>query len=156
MIKMYTTLITSIVVQVITGIIEALTLLIELPKKLLLLQQMMILEVVVQLIEGSFYIYWLYNFKTISNITPQRYFDWVITTPTILVNLIFYCIFLEKKNQTDLTFMGIWNKEWKTIVPILLLNWTMLLFGYLSEISVLPTQISVTLGFIPFLMYFYQ
>lgn len=155
MVKIYTTLITSIIVQVITGIIEALTLLIDLPKKLLLLQQMMILEVVVQFVEGSFYLYWLYHFKTISNITPQRYYDWVITTPTMLVNLIFYCIFLEKQNQMDLTFMEIWNEEWKTIVPILLLNWAMLFFGYLGEISVLPIKLSVLLGFIPFLMYFY-
>lgn len=153
MIKIYNSLQLSIIVQVITGIIELLTLFIKVSPKLILLQQMMLLEVIVQCIEGSFYIYWFYNFKKIANITPSRYADWVITTPTMLVNLICYYIFLQNKN---LNFMEIWNKEWKTIIPILCLNWLMLLFGYLGEIKVLPVLISVTLGFIPFLMYFYM
>ncbi len=153
MIKMYTSLIASIVIQVITGIIEVGTLLIKVPPKLLLLKQMMLLEVLVQLIEGSFYIYWFYHFTKITNITPSRYADWVITTPTMLVNLICYYIFLQNKN---LDFFEIWNQEWKTIIPILILNWLMLLFGYLGEIAMLPIQLSVFLGFIPFLIYFYM
>ena len=153
MIKIYTSLLASIVIQVITGIIEVGTLFLKVPTKLLLLKQMMMLEVLVQLIEGSFYIYWFYNFKKIINITPSRYADWVITTPTMLVNLICYYIFLQNKN---LTFLTIWNKEWKTILPILVLNWLMLLFGYLGEINVLPIVTSVLLGFIPFLIYFYM
>jgi len=150
--KMYNTLRLSIVIQVITGIIEALTLLIKIPPRIILLQQMMLLEVFVQSIEGVFYLHWFYNFKKITNITPSRYADWVITTPTMLVNLICYYIFLQNKN---LTFGKIWKQEWKTIIPILCLNWLMLLFGYLGEINVLPTLTSVILGFIPFLMYFY-
>ena len=51
---------------------------------------MMILELFVQIIEGSFYAYWLYNFNSILDITPKRYIDWAFTTPTMLVTLIFY------------------------------------------------------------------
>jgi bacteriorhodopsin len=152
MLKMYNTLRLSIFIQVITGIIETLTLLIKVPPRIILLQQMMLLEVIVQFIEGSFYLYWFYNFTKITNITPSRYADWVITTPTMLVNLICYYIFLQNKN---LTFGKIWKQEWKTIIPILCLNWLMLLFGYLGETKVLPILTSVFLGFIPFLMYFY-
>ena len=65
---MYTSLLTSIIIQVITGIIEILSLWIKVPPKLLLLRQMMMLEVFVQFIEGSFYLYWFYNFKKITNI----------------------------------------------------------------------------------------
>jgi hypothetical protein len=155
MIKMYTSLIASIVIQVITGTIEVLSLLIKVPPKLLLLKQMMMLEVAVQVIEGSFYIYWFYHFNKITNITPSRYADWVITTPTMLVNLIFYLIFLRQTNTTS-TFMQLWNQEWRTIMPILCLNWLMLLFGYLGEMAVLPIRWSVSLGFIPFLIYFYM
>jgi hypothetical protein len=32
----------------------------------------------------------------------------------------------------------------------------MLLFGYLGEMAVLPIKLSVSLGFIPFLIYFYM
>jgi len=152
MIKMYTTLIASILIQVVTGIIEFITLFIKVPPKFLLLKQMMLLEVIVQFIEGSFYIYWFFNFTKIANITPSRYADWVLTTPTMLINLICYLIFLRNTNST---FLDIWNQEWKIIIPILFLNWLMLLFGYLGEIAVLPMKLSVSLGFIPFLIYFY-
>jgi hypothetical protein len=151
---MYTSLLTSIIIQVITGIIEILSLWIKVPPKLLLLRQMMMLEVFVQFIEGSFYLYWFYNFKKITNITPSRYADWVITTPTMLINLIFYLIFIQ--SNTNLTFSKLWNQEWKTIMVILCLNWFMLLFGYLGEMAVLPIKLSVSLGFIPFLIYFYM
>ena len=151
---MYTSLLTSIIIQVITGIIEILSLWIKVPPQLLLLRQMMMLEVFVQFIEGSFYLYWFYNFKKITNITPSRYADWVITTPTMLINLIFYLIFIQ--SNTNLTFSKLWNQEWKTIMVILCLNWFMLLFGYLGEMAVLPIKLSVSLGFIPFLIYFYM
>jgi hypothetical protein len=158
MINVYTSLIASIVIQVITGIVEVISLFIRVPLKFLFLKQMMFLEVFVQFIEGLFYTYWLYNFKSILNITPKRYFDWVITTPTMLINLIFYLIFLQHKdnNTSDkLNFLELFNTEFYTIVTVLLLNWTMLLFGYLGEVSVIPVLLGVSLGFIPFLIYYY-
>lgn len=153
---MYNSLVASIVVQVVTGVIELITLLIKVPTKILLLKQLMMLEVAIQMIEGSFYLYWFYHFNKIGNITPSRYADWVITTPTMLINLIFYLIFMNKNTQSNLTFFGLWNQEWRTIVPILCLNWLMLLFGYLGEMAILPIILSVSLGFIPFIMYFYM
>jgi hypothetical protein len=157
-INIYTSLVTSVTIQVITGIIEIISLFIKVPLKFLFLKQMMLLEIFVQFIEGFFYMYWLYNFKNILNVTPNRYFDWIITTPTMLINLIFYLIFLERKdnNTSDkLNFFNLFNKEFDTIITVLLLNWAMLLFGYLGEISVIPVLLGVSLGFIPFLIYYY-
>ena len=154
----YTSLIASIIIQVITGIIEIITLFIKVPPKFVFLQQMMLLEVIVQFIEGSFYMYWLYNFNNILNITPSRYVDWVITTPTMLVNLIFYLFFLQYKDNNisdKLHFFELFNQEFYTIITILLLNWLMLLFGYLGEIHLLHVLLGVSLGFIPFLIYYY-
>ena len=156
--NVYTTLITSIIIQVITGIIEINTLFIKVPIEFSFLKQMMMMEVFVQFIEGAFYIYWLLNFKNILNVTPKRYFDWVITTPTMLINLIFYLIFLEHKNNNTsdkLNFIELFKQEFNTIITILILNWLMLLFGYLGEISVIPVLLGVSLGFIPFLIYYY-
>ena len=156
--NIYTSLITSIVVQIITGIVEFISLFINVPAKFAFLKQMMTLEIFVQFIEGSFYAYWLYNFKDILNITPKRYFDWMITTPTMLINLIFYLIFLEyKDNNTsdELNFFKLFKEEFYTIITVLSLNWAMLLFGYLGEISVIPVLLGVSLGFIPFLIYYY-
>ena len=156
--SVYSSLITSIIIQVVTGIIEFISIFVNLPSKFAFLKQMMILEVFVQFIEGGFYIYWFNNFTNISNVTPSRYFDWVITTPTMLVNLIFYLIYLQKfdNNTSDqLNFLELFNQEMNTIIPVLLLNWLMLLFGYLGEISVIPVLLGVSLGFIPFLIYYY-
>jgi hypothetical protein len=151
---MYTSLITSIIIQIVTGIIEIGSIFFKVPSKFLFLKQMMMLEIGVQLIEGLFYLYWLFHFKTISNITPRRYFDWMITTPSMLVNLIFYLIFLKNKDAS-LDFFTLFKKEFNTIFIVLLLNWAMLLFGYLGETMVIPILLGVGLGFIPFLLYYY-
>ena len=145
-------------VQVVTAIIDMIALFIKVPSKVLFLKQMLLLEVIVQFIEGSFYIYWFYNFTTILNITPKRYFDWAISTPTMLTTLIFYLIFLKNK-ETDtveeLDYFKVFGQEFYTIIAIFLLNWLMLLFGYLGEVKVIPVLLGVTLGFIPFLIYYY-
>ena len=156
--SIYTSLVTSIIIQVVTGVIEFFSLFVRLPSRFLFFKQMMILELFVQIIEGSFYIYWFNNFKNILNVTPTRYFDWVITTPTMLINLIFYLIFLKHNNDNtsdNLNFFELFNKEFYTIITVLLLNWLMLLFGYLGEISVIPVLLGVALGFIQFLIYYY-
>jgi hypothetical protein len=156
--NVYTSLITSVIIQVITGIIEVITLFIKVPLKFSFLKQLMLLEIFVQFIEGSFYIYWLYNFKNILNITPKRYFDWIITTPTMLITLMFYLIFLEHNNNNTsdkLDFFKLFKKEFNTIITVLLLNGGMLLFGYLGETAAIPLLLGVSLGFIPFLIYYY-
>jgi hypothetical protein len=155
---MYTSLIISVIVQIITGIVGIIALFFKVPAKFSLLKQMMGMEVFVQIVEGSFYAYWLYNFKNISNITPKRYFDWAITTPTMLLSLIFYLNFLnyQENSSTDkLEFFTLFNKEVYTIIPVLLLNWAMLLFGYLAEVSMIPLLLGVLCGFLPFLIYYY-
>jgi bacteriorhodopsin len=156
--NIYTSLILSIIIQAITGIIEIISLFIKVPSTFLFLQQMLLLEVIVQFIEGAFYIYWFYNFNNIVNITPKRYLDWTITTPTMLVTLIFYLIFLKYKDNNisyKLQFFELFNKEFYTIILVFLLNWLMLLFGYLGEINVIPVLLGVSLGFIPFFIYYY-
>jgi len=156
--NVYTSLIASIIIQLITGIIEIFTLFIPVKSSFLFLKQLVLLEFFVQIIELSFYIYWLYNFNHIFNITPKRYIDWAITTPTMLVNLIFYLIFLQYKQNNisdQLHFFTLFRQQFYTIITILLLNSIMLLFGYLAEIHVLPLFLAVFLGFIPFLIYYY-
>ena len=156
--NIYTSLVISMITQVITGVIEFLAVLVKTPSKMLLLKQLLILELFVQFIEASFYIYWFYNFTNIVNVTPTRYFDWALTTPSMLITLIFYLIYLKYKDENNsdrLDFFQLFNQEFYTIIIILLLNWLMLLFGYLGEINLLPVLLGVFLGFIPFLIYYY-
>ena len=155
----YGTLVLSVAIQAIAGLVDILILFLKVPSKIFILKQLLIMEVIVQAVEGSFYLYWLLNFKAIANVTPKRYADWSITTPTMLVTLIFYLIFLQYKElgrTHELEFFDLFQKNIGPLTNILSLNWLMLFFGYLSEIKLLPTTTADLLGFIPFLAYYYM
>lgn len=153
----YNTLILSVIVQVITGIIELGTLFV--PVKIPLIKQLLVLEVTVQAIEGFFYIWLFINFNQVTNVTPKRYIDWAITTPTMLIELILYLIYLKNKEQnkdvTKLSFFNLLIENSSTISYVIYLNWLMLIFGYLGEINIIDTLSGVLLGFVPFLIYYY-
>lgn len=156
--NVYISLIISVLIQLLTGVIEFASLFVNVPSQYFIIHQLLTLEVIVQFIEGLFYFYWVYNFNNITNITPKRYLDWVITTPTMLVTLILYLIFLghrEKNSSIHLDFFELIYQNIKNISYVLLFNWVMLLFGYLGEINFIPVLLGVTIGFIPFLLYFY-
>lgn len=153
---LHSSLLFSIVVQVITGIIELFTLFVKTPPSMALIKQLLGLEVAVQVVEGGFYA-WLYNnINTIKNITPKRYADWAITTPTMLITMVAYIIYLNNKTTTEsLSLVQILRENAGPFVQILVLNWLMLLFGYLGEIGVIPMIAGVAIGFVPFIAYFY-
>jgi bacteriorhodopsin len=77
-------------------------------------------------------------------ITKNRYIDWAITTPMMLLVL---SIFLanESKSVIHLT----------TIILIMIFNYIMLYIGYLGETKVLDRFTACIGGFVPFLIVFY-
>ena len=155
----FITLVISIIVQIITGVIEIGAFFIKVPTVYSLIRELLILELIVQIIEGSFYFWLAYRFTKIINVTPKRYIDWAITTPTMLITLILYLIYLNerKKDQTnELKFFTLLKDNSSIIIPVIILNWLMLLFGYLGEMKIIPVLFGVILGFIPFLMYYYM
>ena len=166
----YITLLISIIVQIITGIIEIGAFFVKVPTMYLLIKQLLIIELVVQIVEGTFYFWLAYNFTKVSNITPKRYIDWVITTPSMLITLMIYLIYLNKRDTNqiitglnkrienkinDLNFFTLFKENLNIFIPVLLLNWSMLLFGYLGEMKIIPVLLGVFLGFIPFVIYYY-
>ena len=156
--KIYNSLLFSVIVQAITGIIDIIGLFVKVPYKFSFIKKLLTAELSVQILEGSFYVYWLTDFKNIANITPKRYIDWMLSTPTMLVTLMFYLIYLNtpENDRGELKYFEIFEKEFKTIAVILILNWVMLLFGYLGEVSIIPIALGVFLGFIPFIIYYYM
>lgn len=154
----YITLVISIIVQIITGIIEIGAFFIKVPTIYSIIRQLLFLELVVQFLEGTFYFWLAYNFTKVLNVTPKRYIDWVITTPTMLITLMMYLIYLNKKveNKTnELEFFTILKDNLNVFIPVVILNWLMLFFGYLGEMRIIPVLLGVFLGFIPFLIYYY-
>lgn len=153
----YVTLIVSVVIQILTAIFDTAALFISVPSQFYIIRQLLVLEFTVQIIEGSFYTWLVYNFNNVTDVTPKRYIDWSITTPTMLIEMIVYIIYLyhrEKNTTSNLEFFDLMSKNASIITYILSLNWLMLIFGYLGEKKILPTVTSVLLGFIPFLIYY--
>jgi len=155
----FITLILSVIVQVITGIMEIITLFIKVDRPYKIIKQLLVLEVSVQFIEGLFYLWLVYNFNQVTNVTPKRYFDWFITTPTMLISLTIYLIYLDRRErEMDTSKLDLYNlliENSTNLFYILCLNWLMLLFGYLGEMKIISTLYGVVLGFIPFLIYYY-
>ena len=155
----YITLVISIIVQIITGIIELSAFFVKVPNIYLLIRQLLIVELIVQFIEGGFYVWLAYNFTKVLNVTPKRYIDWMITTPTMLITLMVYLIYLNKKEEnktSELDIFTLFKDNANIFIFVIILNWLMLLFGYLGEVKIIPVLIGVFLGFIPFLIYYYM
>jgi len=74
------------------------------------------------------------NFK-LNEIIPMRYMDWMITTPLILLAVVLF--YNTKLNSVD----------YKCYIIIVILNWLMLLFGYLGESKIISSMKGLLLGF---------
>lgn len=148
----------SLMVQVFTGVLDYYVLTLPTSVELQLLHDLLLLEFIVQMVEGLFYIWLVFSITTATNITLKRYWDWFITTPTMLITLSTYLVYLKLKSRgTDLipTFGTIISENFNTYFTIVVLNTLMLVFGYLGELKIIPVFQSVFLGFIPFFIMFY-
>lgn len=148
---------TSFGIQVLTGGIDVWALRLNIPQEFNILRDVLILELIVQLIEGVFYMWLLYALTTgQKNITQKRYWDWFFTTPMMLFSFMAYMHFLRLQERKETITLREFVSQFRTIIlQVVFLNFLMLLFGYLGETGVLSISTSVLLGFIPFGYYFY-
>jgi len=148
----------SLLIQVLTGFFDFYIIQLNIPSKLLVLKQALIMELIVQIVEGIFYVWLALNIASVDNITPHRYYDWYLTTPTMLVTLCVYLIYLrndESNIETKDSLIKIVYDNLNTLIPIIFLNFVMLTSGYLAEIKQISKTPGILFGFIPFLIYFY-
>lgn len=168
----------SLFVQIITGLIDAFMLTVPLSQEHQILRQLLIMELVVQVVEGIFYIWMIYKFSVISNVTMFRYWDWVFTTPVMLITLSLYFLYKKdinikehnsqtkensnikyyqttKENNSFKSLPQYLKENYKPLSIIVIMNSLMLLFGYLGEINYLSVIKSTFYGFIPFVIMFY-
>ena len=148
----------SLLVQIVTGVFDYYVIQLNIPSKLLILQEVLIMELIVQIVEGIFYIWLALNISSVTNITPHRYYDWYLTTPTMLISLCIYLVYLkneERNIETQDSFFKIIYDNLNVLLSILFLNFLMLTAGYLTEIKKVPQVLGVLLGFIPFFIFFY-
>ena len=146
----------SFIIQVITTIIDTIALSIPIQPELNSIKALLWIEYIVNFIEGTFYFWMITNFNNIKNITIYRYYDWIITTPTMLFTYSMYLLITEKiEKNKEHTLLELINHEKYYLIIIILLNWLMLFFGYMGELGKLSVKLSTFLGFIPFVIMFY-
>lgn len=154
-----TTAFASLAAQIFTGIVDLYVLTMPVAMEYILLKQLLALEFLVQFIEAIFYVWLAVYITTAVRITQKRYYDWVITTPVMLITLSSYLIYLRitetQGSEAIPSFLDIIENNYVNFIKIVILNTLMLLFGYLGEINVLKTVPAVIAGFIPFFAMFY-
>ena len=143
------TILFSLLVQIITGIISLHGLFITLPEKDRVLTDILGLETLVQFIELMFYIWISYSMINISGMTTRRYIDWVITTPTMLLSTIIFMKYQEEKEKGDkrVEFWEFIKEDKNRILLLIFYNFAMLALGFLGEINVVSKFITTTIGF---------
>ncbi len=139
----------SLIIQFIVGIIDIFGLNINIPKDKNLFKDLLKLELGIQSVEFIFYVWMVLNISKYSNITPYRYYDWFLTTPTMLITLTAY---LDKNKYTSLLDYIKDNKQF--LIKIIIANCLMLLFGLLGELGVMNYHLGIILGWIPFIYYY--
>ena len=148
----YISLIVSLIIQIVVGVIDYLAITIEVGPIDEILKDLIKVELFVQLIEFVFYVWLVYYFGKVSrSITPFRYLDWLISTPLMLITL---SAFLNHDGTTPSRLSDFLSKHTNSIVVIVFLNATMLFFGFMGELGYLNVYLSTLLGFIPFALNF--
>jgi hypothetical protein len=155
---------TSIIIQLIIGIITLRGITLNVPEKHKILIDILIMETLVQFAELLFYIFVLQKMvsRQIEDMGTMRYYDWFITTPTMLITTIIYFKYEEqlekiKRGETGVLFRfsDFISENRKNIFLIVLLNFFMLWFGYLGEIEEMDKVQSTVVGFI-FLLFTFK
>jgi bacteriorhodopsin len=151
----------SILIQIITGIIGIQGIFLNLTDKHIILKEILTLEMIVQFVELFFYVFFLRKLSTtgLQKMTIMRYFDWIITTPTMLLTTIVFYKYeenLEKNIDEKMNLLKFIKEHKNNIINIFICNFFMLLFGFLGEIGMIDMVSSLTLGFLFFIMTFYN
>jgi hypothetical protein len=179
-----TSVYSSLFIQVVTLILDLYVYFLPVAGELSIIKKMLELEIFIQSIEGSFYVWFASIFSHVNNVTPHRYYDWIITTPTMLFTICLYLDYLGERtkskenlspllrNQEDqqdidsldtnpkkqsvknMNLLEYLKHNFGVLLPIFFLNLMMLMFGYLGEIGELDNKLAVLCGFLPFITYF--
>jgi len=139
------------------------------PKQYEVLKYILAIETTVNIIASVAYskLITLIDKPNYGNITTFRYLDWFATTPLLLISFTLYLQYLKntknKDADKDVDKYSNNNQANKSIVSfnygkigiIVLLNFVMLIFGFLGESNKLNHTIACLIGFIPFIIMFY-
>ena len=145
------TIYTSLLVQILCFFISFKGLFIKLKPKDYILKDILLLETIVQGVEGIFYMWLALSTKNINTVASHRYYDWVITTPTMLFSTIMFMKYLNvriHKNENNILNINDFFKgrDGDNLKNIVIYNTLMLIFGYMGEIGIINKKFSLIFG----------
>lgn len=144
------TIYVSLIAQVIALILSVASMFIQVGSEDKMLIDMTNIEIIVQIVEIIFYIWFSFVFVIGVDFAQYRYFDWTITTHIMLISTIAYFEYVARKDLGMSRGYGIkqfWNENKMDIVKIVVYNFMMLLVGYLNEIGLMDIYSSTIIGF---------
>ncbi len=146
----------SLFIQIVTLLLNVFAFFIPVDKWDFALKEILGLETAVQIIELFFYSW--YREKLVGNgfdVTQYRYYDWFVTTPTMLFSTASYYGYLDSREEggkkEPFSVGTFWKENSNWILLMFLCNALMLWFGYLQEIGVLSIVWSSLLGYVSLL-----
>jgi hypothetical protein len=141
----------SLVIQVLTLLLNVFAFFVPLDKWDFALKQILGLETLVQIVELLFYTWYRGELvEKLYDVTQFRYYDWFVTTPTMLFSTASYYGYLDSKERptTQPFDLGtFFQTNANSIFVMFFFNALMLLFGYLQEIGCMSTVWSSLLGY---------
>tara|TARA_B110001450_G_scaffold160077_1_gene149262 strand:- start:389 stop:1063 length:675 start_codon:yes stop_codon:yes gene_type:complete len=154
------TMVISFLAQIVTLFIGINAQFVMLDPKDVILKQALALENVVQFIEGSFYLWFILfylNNVDKTDIAKYRYYDWYLTTPTMILSAIVYFQYNNLKFQdNEFTLLEFLKSDKNKVLELFGYNFGMLAIGYLHEIGLIHIALSTFIGFGFFFMLFIQ
>lgn len=120
------------------------------PSKLLL-REILKIELAVTLVQLTFYITLLRRMD-VDKMAKTRYYDWFITTPTMLFSMAAYFTYVKEPTTT---LPAIIRKHKTALVIMFIANFVMLLTGYMAEVGLMERQTSLVIGFAAFAVVFW-
>ena len=146
----------SLIFQIVSGLIQLYAFTFTIPMKYNIVLDVLRLETIVQFIEATFYAWLAWGIYKLKDVTARRYFDWVFTTPLMLISTAAYLHFLNNKESNKQIEFKKFVIDYKDVLgKIFVFNSLMLLFGYLAERKFISYFVSIPIGFIFFFYSFY-
>lgn len=177
----------SLIVQILTFLIGLIPYFIKIKPEYVILRDILSLEVIVQFIELTFYMWFAFAAYDLSkqDIAKYRYYDWFLTTPTMLISIAMFFIYMKSKNKTrenkqekdknpknennkPLKFKEVFMDNKMSFMKMIGYNAVMLILGYLNEINItslitknkqnqiISNNILIVFGFIAFCLVFHE
>jgi len=121
-----------------------------------LIREALILENCVQIIEGSFYIWFIYFYtKNVDkeDIAKYRYYDWFFSTPLMIISTVAYfhynnTILYGPSASAASSLYNFIKTDIQKISELVFYNFNMLFLGYLQELKLISLTISTIFGFL--------